>query len=117
MSLLDYIETQTMHNEIAVERGQYMYDHIKELETRLAEREKELVAANQKLLDLSEETHCCMECERRENEIERLREALEKIARSAPCKESHESFNTPGQMCDQRIAEAVLSDEAENGHG
>lgn len=32
MSLLDYLETQTMLNEIAIERGQYLYDFAKKLE-------------------------------------------------------------------------------------
>ena len=36
-------------------------------------------------------------------------EALEKIARSAPRIEGHMSFNTPGQICDQRIASEALT--------
>lgn len=41
---------------------------------------------------------------------ERLADALNKIATSAPCVKGHESFNTPGQMCDQRIADGARSD-------
>jgi hypothetical protein len=43
-----------------------------------------------------------------EEKLKRAREGLKKIARSAPCKEGHMSFNTPEQECDQRIAEEVL---------
>lgn len=35
-------------------------------------------------------------------------EALEKVRTSSPCKEDHESFNTPGQMCDQRLSEDAM---------
>lgn len=34
--------------------------------------------------------------------------ALSAIASSAPCVEAHESFNSPGQPCDQRIAEEAI---------
>lgn len=41
MSLLDYLETQQMLDNIAIERGQYMYVYIKELESQLAEAKAE----------------------------------------------------------------------------
>lgn len=42
-------------------------------------------------------------------QVEAMRGALEKIARSAPCCEGHMSGNTPSQPCDQRIASDALS--------
>lgn len=45
----------------------------------------------------------------------KAKEALEKIRTSAPCKADHESFNTPGQLCDQRIADECLAAYSENG--
>jgi|GEM_PF-3769660 len=42
-------------------------------------------------------------------QVRPLVEALKKIACSAPCKDNHESFNSPGQPCDQRIASEALS--------
>lgn len=50
-------------------------------------------------------------------DIKRAREALEIIARSAPCVDGHESFNSPGQPCDQRIASAALSAAPQEGTG
>ena len=41
------------------------------------------------------------------------RKALAKIAASAPCCDGHESFNSPGQPCDQRVAEAALEPPAD----
>lgn len=50
--------------------------------------------------------HCRSQCAK-------MRAALITIARSAPCKDGHESFNSPGQLCDQRIAENALREDGE----
>lgn len=42
--------------------------------------------------------------------VKKKREVLRRIACSAPCKDGHESFNTPGQPCDQRLASEALSE-------
>lgn len=49
------------------------------------------------------------ENEELEGTIRDMRTALENISRSAPCFVGHQSFNSPGQPCDQRIAEEVLA--------
>ena len=41
--------------------------------------------------------------------LELAEKALSKIACSAPCKENHKSFNSPGQLCDQRVALEALA--------
>ena len=45
--------------------------------------------------------------------LAKAKEALNKIRTSAPCKKDHESFNTPGQLCDQRLAEQALKEIGE----
>lgn len=50
-----------------------------------------------------------IELNRRHAMIGNLMKALKTIASSAPCKKGHESFNTPGQPCDQRIANDALA--------
>lgn len=52
-----------------------------------------------------------------QEENRRLREDLNKISTSAPCKDGHESYNTPGQICDQRIADDALNTQGEGKHG
>lgn len=42
--------------------------------------------------------------------LEELGEALRKIVCSAPCEPNHESFNSPGQPCDQTIASNALAE-------
>lgn len=46
-----------------------------------------------------------------ESRAAKYKEALEKITRSASCIDDHMSFNTPEQMCDQRIAQEALREE------
>lgn len=55
----------------------------------------------------------CRTCAQRERDfwkgwVRRMSGALEKIAKSAPCRDNHESFHLPGNPCDQRIASNVL---------
>lgn len=47
-----------------------------------------------------------------EERVAGLATALSVIAKSAPCKNGHESFNSPGQPCDQIIASRALKDSA-----
>ena len=60
-------------------------------------------------IELAYEKGVTDERKRMLEQVQPLVEALKTIACSAPCKEHHESFNSPGQPCDQRIASEALS--------
>ncbi len=45
-----------------------------------------------------------------ESKLSVARMALRAIACSAPCVDGHESFNSPGLPCDQRIADKALAE-------
>jgi len=103
-------EMKTIEGIIPVSDYLWVYDKMKFAEQALEASRIKTMELDRRLDDMHKRSETAEQSLREAlTWRDKLREALKRIACSAPCCEGHESFNSPGNPCDQFIAREALA--------